>query len=315
MKTVFLYAGQGSQRPGMGKDLYEEFKTYREVIDALEVAFDLKRMMHEGDLETLSCTEYTQPCLAAFAAGVTTVLKKEGIVPDGACGLSVGEYGALYAAGVFGVKDYLKIIELRGREMARAAEGRQCSMSAILGLEAEIVKEVCDSCEEKGFVKPVNYNCPGQCVICGEEAAVAAAESLLKEKGAKRCVRLKVSGPFHTKYMAPAGKNLRAFLEEIPFEEPKLAVALNATGDFYRQGENLKELLEIQIQDSVYFESDIKKFLEAGADTFVEIGPGNVLGGFVKKTARAMGRKVTIFTIDTAEDLKNLIAEKEEIFS
>ena len=315
MKTVFLYAGQGSQKAGMGKDFYEAFPSYRAVIDSLELSFDLKAMMHEGELAALSRTEYTQPCMAAFAAGVTAVLKEEGMMPDAACGLSLGEYGALHAAGIFDAKDYVKITEFRGREMARAAEGKVCSMSAVLGMEASVVEEVCAQCEEAGFVKLVNYNCPGQYVICGDEPAVAAAEAMLKEKGAKRCIRLNVGGPFHTKYMEPAAKKLRAFLEEIPFENPKFTVALNVTGDFYNRGEKLKDLLEVQIQSSVHFESEIRKFLEMGADTFVEIGPGNALTGFVKKAAKAMDKKVITYTIDTAEDLKALIAKKEEIFS
>lgn len=315
MKTVFLYAGQGSQRAGMGKDLYESFPAYRAVIDSLALSFDVKEMMHEGTLETLSRTEYTQPCMAAFAAGVTAVLKEEGMLPDGACGLSLGEYGALHAASVFDAKDYVKITEFRGQEMAWAAEGKICSMSAVLGMEASVIEEVCAQCEESGFVKLVNYNCPGQYVICGDEPAVAAAEKLLKEKGAKRCIRLNVGGPFHTKYMEPAGKKLRTYLEDISFETPQLPVALNATGDFYKPGENLKDLLEIQIQSSVHLESEIRKFLELGADTFVEIGPGNTLTGFVKKTAKAMDKKVTTHTIDTAEDLKTVISKKEEIFS
>ena len=315
MKTVFLYAGQGSQKAGMGKDFYEAFPSYRAVIDSLELSFDLKAMMHEGELAALSRTEYTQPCMAAFAAGVTAVLKEEGMMPDAACGLSLGEYGALHAAGIFDAKDYVKITEFRGREMARAAEGKVCSMSAVLGMEASVVEEVCAQCEEAGFVKLVNYNCPGQYVICGDEPAVAAAEAMLKEKGAKRCIRLNVGAPFHTKYMEPAAKKLRAFLEEIPFENPKFTVALNVTGDFYNRGEKLKDLLEVQIQSSVHFESEIRKFLEMGADTFVEIGPGNALTGFVKKAAKAMDKKVITYTIDTAEDLKALIAKKEEIFS
>ena len=315
MKTVFLYAGQGSQKAGMGKDFYEAFPAYREVIDSLKLSFDVKNMMHEGELAELSRTEYTQPCMAAFAAGVTAVLKEEGMIPDGACGLSLGEYGALHAAGIFDAETYVKITEFRGREMALAAEGKICSMSAVLGMESSIIEEACAECEAAGFVKLVNYNCPGQYVICGDEPAVAAAEALLKEKGAKRCIRLNVGGPFHTKYMESAGKKLRAFLEEISFGEPQITVALNATGDFYKHGENLKELLEIQIQNSVHFESEIRKFLELGADTFVEICPGNALTGFVKKTAKAMDKKVTTYTIDTAEDLKTLISKKEEMFS
>lgn len=299
----------------MGKDFYEAFPAYREVIDSLKLSFDVKEMMHEGELTTLSRTQYTQPCMAAFAAGVTKVLKDEGMIPDGACGLSLGEYGALHVADIFDADTYVQITEFRGAQMEQAAKGKQCSMSAVLGMESSVIEEVCEKCEDKGFVKLVNYNCPGQYVICGDEPAVAAAEELLKEQGAKRCIRLNVGGPFHTKYMKEAGKALRSFMGDIPFAEPKLTVALNVTGDFYRHGENLKDLLEIQIQSSVHFESQIRKFLEMGADTFVEIGPGNALSGFVKKTAKAMDKKVTVYTIDTAKDLQNLIAKKEEIFS
>lgn len=314
MKTVFIYAGQGSQKAGMGKDMYEAFPEYREVIDSLELSFDLKHMMHEAEKEVLSETRYTQPCMAAFAAGVTSVLKNHNITPDGACGLSLGEYGALHAAGVFGAEDYVKITEFRGSAMAKAAEGKVCSMSAVLGMESGVIEEACEACQEVGFVKLVNYNCPGQYVICGDESAVCAVETYLKEKGAKRCVRLNVSGPFHTKYMKPAADELREYLGKIEFNEPKIPVALNATGDIYKEDEDLKALLETQIQGSVYFESDIMRFLEMGADEFVEIGPGATLSGFVKKIAKKAGRDVTIHTIDTAEDLKKFIAGKEEEF-
>lgn len=312
MKTVFLYAGQGSQKAGMGKDMYEAFPEYREVIDSLELSFDLKHMMHEEAKEILSQTQYTQPCMAAFAAGVTKVLKGKGIVPEGACGLSLGEYGALYAAGVFNAEDYVKITEFRGSAMARAAKGKEYSMSAVLGMEAGIIEEACEACQDMGFVKLVNYNCPGQYVICGEESAVTVVEAYLKDKGAKRCVRLNVSGPFHTKYMKPAAEELREYLNKTDFKEPQIPVALNATGDFYAPGEDLKALLEEQIQKSVYFESDIMRFLEAGAEEFVEIGPGSTLSGFVRKIAKSAGKEVSVVSIDTAEDLKKFIAGKEE---
>lgn len=319
MKTIWMYAGQGSQREGMGKDFYETFSEYRQVIDGLELSFDVKTMMHEGELAELSKTKYTQPCMAAFGAGVTAVLKAHGFAPDGACGLSLGEYGALHAAGVLDVESYVKLVEFRGQAMEKAAQeqkdkGNLCSMSAILGLEEEGVKEACKEASDAGFVVPVNFNCPGQCVICGDEAGVQRAEEKAKEKGAKRCMRLNVGGPFHTKYMASAGEELRVRLSETAFHRAEIPVALNATGELYQQpeaednGKELKELLVRQIQSSVYFERDIRGFLEAGADTFVEIGPGNVLSGFVKKTAKAMGKTVTIVTLDKAEDLQKLLA-------
>ena len=307
MKTVFLYAGQGIQRVGMGKDMYEEFPEYREIVDSIKLDFDYKKMMEEGDISELSLTENTQPCMAAFAAGVTNVLKKYGIKPDGACGLSLGEYGALHCAGVFDAKDYVNITAFRGRAMAAAAKGIDCSMSAILGLDSATVEEACKACLNIGFVTLVNYNCPGQYVICGDETAVVVAETLLKERGAKRCVRLNVSGPFHTKYMESAGNELRNLFAKMDFKIPQIPVALNVTGDFYNGTDDLKEILEMQVKNGVHFEESIRRFIENGTEKFIEIGPGATLSGFVKKIAKSMGAEVSMVTIDTADDLKTVI--------
>lgn len=314
MKVVFLYAGQGSQRVGMGKDFYDTFDEYRKIIDESSVSFDMKTMMHEGPLEELTKTEHTQCCMAAFAAGVTAVLSKNGIRPDGALGLSLGEYGALHIAGVYDAHTYLKLTELRGRVMMEAAKGKECSMSAILGMEPAVVEEACKSVKDVGYVTVANYNCPGQYVICGDEIAVEAAERYLKEKGAKRHLRLNVSGPFHTKYMEPAAKELDKYLQTVTFEKPKLPVVLNVSGDFYDGKSDLKANLVRQVQSSVRFEDSIRNCLLQGADTFIEIGPGNALTGFVKKTARACGKEVKTYVIDQADDLKTLIAKKEEIY-
>ena len=316
MKTIWMYAGQGSQRAGMGKDFYETFQEYRQVIDSLNLSFDIKKMMHEGELEELSRTKYTQPCMAAFGAGVTAVLKANGILPDGACGLSLGEYGALHAAGVFDADTYVRLVEFRGQAMEKAAQeqsqkGNLCSMSAILGLPEKDVKAVCENSGDAGFVVPVNFNCPGQCVICGDEEAVRKAEDEAKKRGAKRCIRLNVGGPFHTRYMEKAGKELEAFLQQVKFETPQIPIALNATGEIYTtRDQDLKALLVKQIQSSVYFEKDVRAFLEAGADTFVEIGPGNALAGFVRKTAKAMGKTVATVNLDKAEDLQQLLEHR-----
>lgn len=315
MKTVFLYAGQGSQKVGMGKDLYEEFEDYRSVVDSIELSFDFKTLMHEGELAELSKTENTQPCMSAFAAGVTNVLKNNGITPDAACGLSLGEYGALHAAGVMDAKTYVELTAFRGNAMMEAAKGKECSMSAVLGAKSSVVEEACEKSQDAGFVKLVNYNCPGQYVICGDNAAVEAAEGYLKEAGAKRCVRLNVSGPFHTKYMEPASVALKGYFEKLDFNKPQIPVVMNVTGDFYKEDQDVKELLELQVKNSVRFEESLKKLMEAGADTFVEIGPGNTLSGFLKKTAKEVGKEINVYGIDSAEDLKQLIANKEALIN
>lgn len=309
MKQVFLFAGQGSQKAGMGKDFYDTFESYRKVIDSAQLSFDLRQMMHEAPLEELSKTEYTQPCMAAFAAGVLAVLKENGIVPEAACGLSLGEYGALYAAGVLECGEYLKLVEFRGKVMAEAAKECSCSMSAILGLDAGTVENVCDSCKNVGYITLANYNCPGQYVICGDEEAVLEAEKKLKEQGARRCVRLNVSGPFHTSYMKPAGDALKQYFETLDFQKPQIPVVLNVTGDFYQETEDLKTLCVQQVQNSVRLEASLRKLLEAGAEQFVEIGPGNTLAGFLKKTAKDMGKKVQVTSIDSVTSLEKYLQQ------
>lgn len=306
MKTVFLYAGQGSQKVGMGKDWYDNSAEYRKVADSARLSFDWKKLMEEGPIEQLSQTEYTQPCMALFAAGVTAELISRGIKPDAAMGLSLGEYGALYVAGVFSAQDYIDIVQYRGQKMAEAAKGHDCSMSAIIGMPVDVIEAACEEACSVGYVAAVNYNCPGQCVICGDETAVVRAEEILKEQGMRRSVRLQVSGPFHTKYMKPAGDALREKFETVTWSEPTIPVALNVTGDFLKDGEEIKELLVKQVQTSVHFEADLRKAIEAGAENFIEIGPGNVLSGFLKKTIKDYDRQFNIITIEAYEDIAKL---------
>ena len=309
MNTVFLYAGQGSQTVGMGKDFYEEYETYRNLVDSFPKAENFIKLMHEGPIEELSKTENTQGCMAIMAAGITEVLKENGIVPDAACGLSLGEYGALYAAGVFDAKDYVALTTFRGQEMAKAAKGLTCSMSAALGAEREVVEEAVNEYAGEGYVVLANYNCPGQYVICGDEEAVSNVEESLKAKGVKRCVRLNVSGPFHTRYMKPAGEALRTYFEKMQFNKPAIPVALNVTGALYDEKDDLKELLIKQVQSSVHMEDDLSTLINAGAVNFIEIGPGNAVSGFLKKTAKSLGADVKISTISTVSDLKKYIEE------
>ena len=307
MKTVFLYAGQGSQKVGMGKDFYETYPEYREFIDSLTLPFDAKTLMHEGPLESLSQTEHTQACMAAFGAGVTMLLKKENITADAACGLSLGEYGALYCAGVFDAKEYVDLTAFRGQKMMEAAKGCVCSMSAVLGAKTEDVEAVCEAYDGPGYITVANYNCPGQVVICGDEEAVTGVEELLKGKGAKRCIRLNVSGPFHTKFMAPAGEALREYFAGITFRAPKIPVTMNVTGTYLEEGADIKELLIRQVQSSVRLESQLRTLIADGYERFVEIGPGTTISGFLKKTAKEMGAEIEIVGIDTVEDYKKLI--------
>ena len=207
MKLGFLYAGQGSQHPGMGADLYERFPTFRAVLDsaAARVDFDLKEVSFTDAKGVLNQTRYTQPCMVAFAAGMTALLAERGIIPAAAAGLSLGEYSALHAAGVFDADTAVELVAFRGKAMEEAAAGRPSAMVAVLGLDRAALQAACNEAAKEGCVVIANYNCPGQLVLGGEKAAVEAASALAKEKGARRCLPLKVSGPFHTPLMAPPG--------------------------------------------------------------------------------------------------------------
>ena len=304
MSLAFLYAGQGSQHPGMGADLYEAHPAFRAVLDAAGVDFDLKTTMFTDPDGVLNLTEYTQPCMVAFAAGMTALLAERGIVPDYAAGLSLGEYSALQCAGVFTAPQAISLAAFRGKAMAAAAAGRPCGMTAVLGLEREKLQEACRQAAGAGVVELANYNCPGQLVIGGEQAAVDKAAALAKELGAKRCLPLKVSGPFHTSLLAPAGDALREKFREIAFGAMRIPVLFNCLGREMGPEDTIPALLEKQVQTSVYMEDTIRRLAELGVDTIVEIGPGKALSGFVKKTAPA----IKTYAVETCADLDALSA-------
>ena len=304
MSLAFLYAGQGSQHPGMGADLYEAHPAFRAVLDTAGVDFDLKTTMFTDPDGVLNLTEYTQPCMVAFAAGMTALLAERGIVPDYAAGLSLGEYSALQCAGVFTAPQAISLAAFRGKAMAAAAAGRPCGMTAVLGLDREKLQEACRQAAGAGVVEIANYNCPGQLVIGGEQAAVDQAAALAKELGAKRCLPLKVSGPFHTALLAPAGDALREKFKETAFGAMRIPVLFNCLGREMGPEDTIPALLEKQVQTSVYMEDTIRRLAELGVDTIVEIGPGKALIGFVKKTAPA----IKTYAVETCADLDALSA-------
>lgn len=309
MKTAFLYAGQGSQYKGMGKDLYEKYPAFRNAFDAAELPFDLHSVCFEDPDGLLMQTEYTQPCMVAFACGVTAVLEEAGIRPDVACGLSLGEYSALEAAGVFDAKTAIELTSFRGQEMAKASRGIETGMQAVLGMEEADLQACVDEASADGIVTISNYNCPGQLVIAGEKAAVEHCAALAKERGARRCIPLRVSGPFHTSLMAPAGDALAEYFRKITFAPMQFPVLFNTLGHEMGGSDTIPELLVKQVQTSVHMDATIRRMMELGVDTFVEIGPGTALSGFVKKTAKADGVKdYTILNIQNAEDLEKVLA-------
>jgi len=310
MKIAFLFAGQGSQKTGMGKDFYENRKEFAEILNGVNLDFDIKELMFQGPEEQLSKTRYTQPCMAAFAAGVTAILKKEGITPSYVAGLSLGEYSALHAAGVFDAKTLVELVAFRGKAMEDAAQGIECKMSAVMGMESKALQELCDKvCAQTGkYVTVSNFNCTGQYVICGEEDAVAVTEGLAKEAGAKRCMPLKVSGPFHTKFMQPAGEALKQKFEEISFGAMQVPVIFNTVADELPDKMTIPELLVQQVQSSIYMEDTLKRLEANGVDTVVEIGPGKVLSGFVKRTVPG----ITSYVVEDMESLQTTLTALKE---
>lgn len=304
MKLAYLFAGQGTQHVGMGADLYEKYPAFQAAFDAAELDFDLKKLCFEGPEEQLNQTQYTQPCMVAFAAGVTAVLSQQGIRPAMAAGLSLGEYSALHAAKVFDAKTAVELVAFRGKAMAQAVGGRPCGMAAVLKLDREPLRDCCAAASELGVVEIANYNCPGQIVIAGDAAAVERACVLAKEAGAARCVPLKVSGPFHTSLMAPAGDALREKFRTVCFNAMEIPVLFNCTGTVLGEGETIPALLEKQVQSSVYLEDTIRAMEAHGVDTILEIGPGKALSAFVKKTAKS----IKTLPVETAEELEAAVA-------
>ena len=311
MKLGFLYAGQGSQHPGMGADLYERFPTFRAVLDsaAARVDFDLKEVSFTDAKGVLNQTRYTQPCMVAFAAGVTAVLKENGVKADDLAGLSLGEYSALEAAGVFTAKQAVELAAFRGKAMADAAKGIECGMTAVMNLDRDALAKCCEEASALGCVQICNYNCPGQLVIGGEKAAVEKAAELAKAAGARRCIPLKVSGPFHTRLMHPAGDALAKRFASEHFGEMETPVLFNCLGHEKADSDSIPALLEKQVQSSVYMEDTLRRLDELGVTDILEVGPGKALSGFVKKT---LGADVHCTAVETAEELEAFLTSWKE---
>ena len=309
MKLGFLYAGQGSQHAGMGADLYEAFSAFRAVYDHAEVDFDLKKVTFEDPDGIINQTRYTQPCMVAFAAGMTAVLREKGITPAVAAGLSLGGYSARHAAGVFDAATAIRLVAFRGKAMEEAAAGRESAMMAVLNLDRSPLQDACDAASDLGCVVIANYNCPGQLVIGGEKAAVEKAAALAKEKGARRCLPLKVSGPFHTKLMHPAGDALAKRFASEHFGEMETPVLFNCLGHEKADSDSIPALLEKQVQSSVYMEDTLRRLGELGVTDILEVGPGKALSGFVKKT---LGADVHCTAVETAEELEAFLTSWKE---
>ncbi len=299
-KTAFIFPGQGAQYVGMGKDFYERFTVSREMFELAEKAagLDVVSLCFEEN-ERIHITEYTQIAMLATEVAILKAIEEKGYKPDVTAGLSLGEYGALAAAGVMSPEDIFRIVRKRGIYMQEAVP-QGGAMTAVLGLPADIIEKICEKIE--GSVSIANYNCPGQIVITGEAQAVEKAASQLLDEGAKRCIPLNVSGPFHSPLLAGAGEKLGEELQSAEVNDIGVPYLSNVTGDYVTDKEQVKQLLVRQVSSSVKWQQSVERMLEDGVDTFVEIGPGKTLSGFIRK----INKDVKAINIEKVEDLEKL---------
>ncbi len=307
MNIAFIFPGQGSQYVGMGRELYENYPEAKEVFQEASdtLGYDMAKLCFEGPKQELDRTFRTQPALLTASIAALRVLQKRGIRPQAVAGHSLGEYSALVAAGVIGFKDAVSLTEKRGRFMQEAVPEGKGLMAAILGLKRYQVDEVCLSVKA-GYVAPANYNCPGQIVIAGEREAVEEAMALAKEMGAKRAIPLAVSAPSHCALMVEACKRLDAELKNIEFSVPEIPVVNNADAIFLNTVDSIKASLVKQLDSPLLWEDSIRNMVDSGFNIFIEVGPGKVLSGLIKRIDNSVN---SYFTDEGIERIISLLQE------
>lgn len=312
MKTAFIFAGQGAQYIGMGKDLYENIPVCRDVFDRANdiLNFDIKELIFNGSKEELDITENTQPAILITSIAAKRAIEEKGIKADVVAGLSLGEYSALVSAEALDFEKAVALVKKRGKFMQEAVPLGIGSMAAIIGLPLEKLKLVVEKARENGVVEIANYNTNNQIVIGGEKEAIAKAQELCLEAGAKRAIELKVSGPFHTSLLEEASIKLKNELGNTTFNNPSIKIISNVTAEFINDKDDIKQLLFKQVKSSVRWSETIEKMFDMGVDTFIELGPGRVLSSFIKEISRERGIKVKIYNV---EDVKSLSKTLEGI--
>lgn len=306
MKIGFLFPGQGAQSVGMGKDIYEQYEEARKVYDKVKniTGIDIAKISFEGPEEILNETKYTQLAILTESLAILEILKANNITAEMSAGLSLGEYSALINSKVLSFEEGIKLVQKRGEYMQNLLPSGEWQMAAIMGLTDEEVEEVCKKVKS-GFVVPANYNSIGQVAISGEKEGVAEAEIIAKEMGAKKVILLKTAGPFHTEKLKESSNALRKELENVTIHQFETKVVKNLDGELYKDTDDVKDILARHIINPVRFSKTIQNMLDSEIDTFMEIGPGKTLSGFVKRTQT--DKEIKILTINNVITLQEVI--------
>jgi len=304
-KIAFIFPGQGSQSVGMGRDLYDKYSSFRKIFDEAEAVLniDLKQVIFEGPAEKLKQTQFTQPAIFVMSAGCLAVLKEKGLDPEMVAGHSLGEYAALFAAGTLTLADILRLVQKRSQFMQEAGEKRPGTMTAIIGMGIQEVNDICQAVSQYGVAEAVNFNCPGQIVIAGDVKACEEAVKLAQGKGALKAIKLEVSGAFHSSLMNEASQKFSQELAKYDIKDAVIPVITNFKAQETKSATEIREGMIKQVNNPVRWEESVNKMLSGGIDTFIEVGPGRVLSGLIKR----INKTVNILNVEDDKSLNKTL--------